>query len=537
MSLLNQIVTKDNIVEIINRKMGFTPSFEQTDAIVCVVNGFNVSVSAEAGSGKTTLAKMITEVLLDYNPSIRILYIAFTNNAKEEAMEKFDPRIHIRTTHQVGLAIMKSLYGNVQMDKYNKIKSSALKKFGLDKDYEQFASLYMNYNQSIEDFALTLQKFYGHGPQNAMHYAKMGEMLAIEMVRLFDEQITNNPKHAKYAPFDLFRYIPVIRNGKLKAGDVIGPINEGVYYPGEYDIVLFDEAQDANNISIKLLDGLKFKQFACFGQIKQAIFLFAGSNYEALPMLSDKYNCQYLPLNETRRCTKQMCEFINSIMVNTANGMEPLNDKIWSRKEGEPVETIRENDMYSWIGENYTPAETTTIITRKTVDAIAVFMQLLQRQIPAYLKGVDIKNLCETVIKWLQKINKEWDLILNNIPVYRQRMFDRNDDEIRYVDWETFDDWTQAFARLYNEALAQNQCLTENQFIQWLDKFIEQKTGICVGVAHRMKGDEYDNCFIYDYNSWPYSFKDQTDAQMEQEQNLLFVAATRGRELLKLVIL
>ena len=526
------ILSTEKISAIVKSEMGFFPSKDQIAAIQAILGGKNIAVLAEAGSGKTTTAEMIIRVGLNVDPTLKFLYVVFNNGAKKEAAAKFGHLSDVCTTHQIGLAALKShVKAYVALDEVGKIKRDAVKKLKLQNEYLKYADLYMSYVQSVQDFTETLITYYNIAPKNAQHYAEKAKELTDLIVELFEEQLSVK-KGIKYAPYELFRYLPVIYNAKLKAGDQIGSKAEQMNYPGKYDIVLFDEAQDSNNVSLELFNCIEFDYFGCFGQVSQAIFLFAGSNANSLPLVIEKYNAELYPLYETRRCTKQICTYVNNTMVVKGGQLVSINPNIWSKKEGEEVQEINQSDMYDWIYEHLQQMQDTVVITRKTVDAINVFMTLLNRKIPAYMKGVDLKALCSDVIKWLEKINKNWETILTNIPVYRARMFDREDEEIKYVDYEKFDDYTVAFMRLYVEASNQKHCSTKEQFLSWIDAFIENENGVCVGVAHRMKGDEYNTVFVYDINAWPYTFKEQSEASYEQEINLFMVALTRARKLL-----
>lgn len=58
-----------------------------------------------------------------------------------------------------------------------------------------------------------------------------------------------------------------------------------------------------------------------------------------------------------------------------------------------------------------------------------------------------------------------------------------------------------------------------------------------IGSIHSMKGGEANRVFIYDYPAFPYSFSDMSEEDMQQELNLQYVAITRAKKELYLLLL
>ena len=52
-----------------------------------------------------------------------------------------------------------------------------------------------------------------------------------------------------------------------------------------------------------------------------------------------------------------------------------------------------------------------------------------------------------------------------------------------------------------------------------------------------MKGGEANRVFIYDYPKFPYEFRDMSDDEKQQERNLQYVAITRAKKELFLMLL
>ena len=77
-------------------------------------------------------------------------------------------------------------------------------------------------------------------------------------------------------------------------------------------------------------------------------------------------------------------------------------------------------------------------------------------------------------------------------------------------------------------------------FIQYIEDFLKSTTyedAPIMSTVHSMKGGEGDNIFIIDYPKFPYKFSKQSVDEEQQEQNLQYVAITRAKKTLNLVML
>ena len=57
-----------------------------------------------------------------------------------------------------------------------------------------------------------------------------------------------------------------------------------------------------------------------------------------------------------------------------------------------------------------------------------------------------------------------------------------------------------------------------------------------ISSVHSMKGGEADNVYIYDYPLFPYQIGNMTDDDFQQEKNLKYVAITRAKKNLYLIL-
>lgn len=527
-----ETVTRQQVIEIVQKQMGFVPSEEQSNIILAAINdNGNIAVEANAGTGKTTVAEMLCYVILHFNKRAKIAYMAFNRHSVEEAQEKLPRSVHIFTSHQLGMSVIREQkgFGWYNIDSNDNALKFAIKDLELDKDMAKYANLYMLYNLPVDEFAKVLESYFGHGPKNAAYYAKTASEIVYHLTRKTD----NAPK--KWLTFTQMLYLPVYFKLKLSRNKYIGNKAQNQLYDGEYDYFIIDECQDTANVTNQLTKAINFKKLAIFGQKAQAIFGFAGSNHESMDLLVKNYNCTVYPLTQTRRCTTQICEYINNFMVVRNGNIEALNSQIWSEKQGDDVKSYQLSEMFNWIElyrNDISTLKNTAVITRKTAYAIDTFMRFISMQIPAHIKGVDLIELVDIVIGWLEEIGKDWNLITTYIPHYRERMFLKKDDpnRVKFIDLDTFDDWTQSFVRLLSEAMRQGMGNTKYHFMTFLEQFVQSENGICISVAHRTKGAQYKNVFVYAINEWPYAFKEQTAAQYEQEINLLYVTLSRAMD-------
>lgn len=92
-----------------------------------------------------------------------------------------------------------------------------------------------------------------------------------------------------------------------------------------------------------------------------------------------------------------------------------------------------------------------------------------------------------------------------------------------------------------NEYKSKHVSVLVDDFIYYLKDFLNGSNNYTdvpiISSVHSMKGGEANRVFIYDYPKFPYEFRDMSDDEKQQERNLQYVAITRAKKELFLMLL
>jgi len=217
---------------------------EQTDILSAVKKGDEViKVNAFAGTGKTTTLVEIAKA----NPNKKILYLAFNKAIQEEAKQKFPKNTEVRTTHSLAYKHIVYPLGfkNIRPDyKIGEIKEILeLPNFDTAKIIENAYSFYCNSDMSNIS-SISLKTYFLNKTQE-----------------LFDLML--NKKIDITHSFYLKLFQLYLKNKKVS----LRP----------YDIVLLDEAQDTNDVTLDIFHNIPAKQRIIVGDTHQQIYSFRGS--------------------------------------------------------------------------------------------------------------------------------------------------------------------------------------------------------------------------------------------------------------------
>lgn len=111
--------------------------------------------------------------------------------------------------------------------------------------------------------------------------------------------------------------------------------------PTRFTHVLLDEAQDTSDTDAELFSLLtnQAKGALVVGDPNQSIYGFRGGSPEFMQrLIADERNFGFFGLTETFRCTRQICEFSNSLSQ-TYKGL--IGSNMQSSREGEPVAFVK----------------------------------------------------------------------------------------------------------------------------------------------------------------------------------------------------
>ena len=350
------------------------------------------------------------------------------------------------------------------------------------------------------------------------------------------------------------------------------------------DYVLIDECQDLSELQQEFLKTLgNNSRFIFVGDEKQAIYGFAGADTKSIFKLTQRYDLEQLPLNICYRCPKKVIKLVQQEVLPTIeyNNERPDVGEVHYIERSEIIKNLEKNDV---------------IITRRNSDLLRLFIDLsVKKKIQVRLLNKDLvnnvtNNLTRIVNSYIEKYNKglniekelfEW-MAEKGIPkqVLKQKNLDKDVEDkiiqlmkdrknksitkqkhtVDYLikcmtEYKTQGNYNQknmetgeldeltayyniieSFIDMFKQKV---NALTVKDLITFIENFLslnENKEVPTLSTIHKMKGGEADNIFIYDYPRFPYCYSNMSEDDQQQEVNLQYVALTRAKKKLYLVL-
>ena len=350
------------------------------------------------------------------------------------------------------------------------------------------------------------------------------------------------------------------------------------------DYVLIDECQDLSELQQEFLKTLGNKsRFIFVGDEKQAIYGFAGADTKSIFKLTQRYDLEQLPLNICYRCPKKVIKLVQQEVLPTIeyNKERPDVGEVYCIERSEIIKNLEKNDV---------------IITRRNSDLLRLFIDLsVKKKIQVRLLNKDLvnnvtNNLTRIVNSYIEKYNKglniekelfEW-MAKKGIPkqVLKQTNLDKDVENkiiqlmkdrknksitkqkhtVDYLikcmtEYKTHGNYNEknmetgeldeltayyhiieSFIDMFKQKI---NALTVKGLIVFIENFLslnENKEVPTLSTIHKMKGGEADNIFIYDYPRFPYCYSNMSEDDQQQEVNLQYVALTRAKKKLYLVL-
>lgn len=347
----------------------------------------------------------------------------------------------------------------------------------------------------------------------------------------------------------------------------------GAYQPGgpirTYRFMLVDEMQDLNVARQLLVCRLlqPAGQAIGVGDVNQAIYGFTGAEADAIerfpyrvqewqvnvqrenprsarPSIEERnqrHPITNLPLTVTFRNTRAI---VSWVQVN----YEPLFEAWSGAEEGQPPTTITEQEFWDRVTLQYGDA----IVCRNTAPLVKAALKLLLKRVPVEIKGRDLKTR-------LLSLAQEYSLEITGRGSRRmvtERTMEGALQQLSADKLALLKEMTRLRDSLETESLSgmamQGDYLDaliaiiytlvpdkkERERIQAGDRlkstieslFDEQGAAVVLSTIHKAKGLEWDRVFVWGKNVLQPSPWARKDWELAQENNLMYVAETRGRK-------
>jgi DNA helicase-2/ATP-dependent DNA helicase PcrA len=519
----------------------FKPSKYQKKIFEFITNGSgNAVVSAVAGSGKTTTLLKALEII----PSDKtVLFLAFNKNIADELKTRIpvNNNIKVSTVHGFGFDVLSSNIHDFKLENVDKLKYRILLKHISDFSSGKNKSILQQYkfnNFCMEYVNKIIEIVSSHEDVDGKKFIKDTLSLCnLGRLDFIDTFIKTNGLHE----ISKLANIHSINNENGEGEVAWYLINLGLHYidkvdftdmvylpnaleleTNKYDFVFIDECQDLNTCQ-RLLMQKAIKpdsgRFLAVGDPKQAIYAFAGADYESYQKLCNIPNTIELPLSETYRCGSDIISMVKHI-----------NPNIKSHKKNGKGEVLQE---YSYRDVQ----DGDMILCRQTFPVVSLCIRYLSEGKRAYIIGSDIGISLITMIEECEKNGEEFNMENVFSRLYHEK--GKLIDKIIETHFMTKDEANEdPVVIIYSEKIQVIEALSlgitdPNQVIEKIKTIFsdKKKVGICLSNIHKSKGLEAERVFILQRDLMPSKYA-VLPWQVEQEKNLMYVAYTRAKKTL-----
>lgn len=477
------------------------PTGEQRAVCQAVLDGPPaIRVEAFAGTGKTTTLWLVARDWLQRAPSSRVLYVTFNRHLKKEATEKFRDldRVEVLTNHglayrEVGRAYKdKLVHGTVYLNRLELVE-----RLGKEQSKALRALQAMGFRP--EDAAVLLLEAVDRFTQSAdddigpEHFSESLSFLLQADRRALDDVLVPLARWVWGLMRDREGGLRITHDGYLKVYQLSRPD-----LSDRYDLIMFDEAQDANPAMLDILLRQEEVRRVFVGDRHQQIYAWRGA-VNAMERLAD---WPAFPLTRSWRFGPAIAELASRILQTFKGETRSI--------EGNPARASR-------VGPVERPR---AILTRTNVGAVEEILTAEERtgRVPA-LTG-SVRELTEA-------LKAAYRLWRGEPPGHPEFSVFRSWAELKeFVRQYPFVAFTyQRYVRFVEKYKGEIPSLC-----RFLEKNVQEDDGradLTVSTVHRAKGRQWETVRL------GRDFEDVTLVTpeghvLEEEVNLAYVAVTRA---------
>lgn len=549
----------------------------------------NITISALAGTGKTSMLKHLASFK---KPGEKWLYLVFGKQNQREAAKEFPPGIEIYTSHSFLGSKVLVPSADAGIIRRTQLDSQKLKRLIDDYVTEDMFPRNILFSAKIAIGKIcALAKNNAIDPMSSSSIDDMSELVSkysIDMSAFLPENTADGNNYVGEvinASIEILKYsLP----GNAPSSEYEGirdhddtlwysALNNKLVWPS-YNVVLVDEVQDFNRCQTIMLQKLKERgaRIVAVGDVNQSIFLFRGSDadafYNVQKVVSDAKQGSVehvIPVNY--RCGKAIIKYVNE--HTHVKNLEAGRDVEGEVKEGQPYVAAMDEISKEWSDNGNRLARQTALIGRTNKPLIDSALMLLRNGVDFKIVG---KDLSKELIDLVKKVTfdsayrsgiRGVAMKRHNIDIasFVQEMSDylsylhkkwsgkaSKHDELQEAEL-TADSIGHVIGLLaereYADPILKMKVIDTNSFIEYLrlkfggadeDSFEEENKGkdpksfVTLTSAHRSKGLEFERVYIIDRDNFP-SPKAESEEELKQEANILYVALTRARDILNVL--
>lgn len=305
------------------------------------------------------------------------------------------------------------------------------------------------------------------------------------------------------------------------------PLRESTCRIWSYDWVLIDECQDSNPVRRMFARRLLRPEGRSIwiGDENQAIYGFGGADSESMKVIVEEFNPQLFPLTTTYRCALSVVRY--------AQQWTP--DMV--ARDDAPEGMVKTIDAENLLKENLLNSD--AILCRNTAPLVDLALQLIRGGRGCRVEGRDIgKNLINLAEKW--KRVKTIQILAERLREYKKVQMGILTKRGKVMQAEQVGDTVDSLLAII-ESLPPGATLASlktkiNGMFGDSDAGKPQ-TLLTLSTIHKAKGREWPRVFWWGYNVFNPSPYATQEWEKEQEDNLMYVAATRAIDILVKVYL
>lgn len=511
----------------------FIASPQQSTIFDWVVNGQGSSIiKAVAGAGKTTTLIHAIQRMLGTNK--KIIICAYNKDIANEIAEKCkktfgeNKDLTIGTMHSAGFRIWRKVAKQVRVDnnKCRDIYRAAMNSYYLAAGNGYAADTFETRRNlaicekmgALESQVLALVSY---AKQAAVGFTKK-----IDDNQVWSDLIAHFNIDCLDQEDDVIRFAKRLLQGSINRDHEVIDFDDMILAPlihkarpETYDWVLVDEAQDTNAArrALALFMMKRGGRMVAVGDPRQAIYGFTGADSDALDLIASATGAIDLPLNVTYRCPKAVVEYAKQWV----NHIEA--------HESAPAGTVRDLGDKK-LSDECKPGD--VILCRLNAPLIQLVYEFISNGVPAKVLGRDIgAGLKSLARRW--KV-KSFDALQVNLENYVEReagKFRAKEQESKAV---AVEDKVQCLTVIIERAKRNSSkknpvealCDEIDAIFAANDEGKDIKV-VTLSSIHKAKGKEWNRVFWA--QTGPSKWAKQ-DWELEQEDNLCYVAATRAKE-------
>ena len=489
-------------------------------------------VQARAGTGKTStmtwaldavlgndipegivLSGQQTEIfsaLCNYPAPESIAFVAFGKSIAKELQSKVSPPVEASTMHSMGYSAIRDSLGRVKVNNF-KVDNIIEKLTGTTRRRSKNPAIWLatrklvslvkntlsdDLDRLVERFGIDL-----NGTRSAIY-------------DLVPQVLKECSKLTKEIDYDDMLWFVVEKDLPVKS----------------FDLLLVDEAQDLNRvqqeIAMKVIGDTG--RMVLIGDDRQAIYGFRGADSDSINYMSDVLSdtdrgIQVLPLTVTRRCPKSVVALAQKIVSDIES------------HEDAPEGTILYSSAQDALEGDRSYTEGDMILCRTNAPLCKTAFAIIRQGRKAIIQGRDIgQGLISLVNKLDQDTVSELSRELDSFEFSeRRRIMGRQRWSEAQV--QSLEDRCDCI-RYLSEGLSRVSKLIQRikDVFADVDRDGKPKEAVLLSSVHRAKGLEARTVWILHPELLPHPMAKQ-DWEMDQEQNIKYVALTRSQDTLVFV--